>query len=135
MYPENTLAAIERSAPNVDAAEIDVLRCGTGELIAFHDRNLERVTGYDGAVDQTPWNRINQLTVFDSGEPIPRLESLADAWPSDLAVNIDVHQPGIASEAVEAFAGHDERILLSSTSTEVIAEVGYRPYVQTRLSI
>lgn len=134
MYPENTLTAIEQSAPNVDAVEIDVLRCGSGELVVFHDSNLERVTGYDGAVDQTPWNQINQLTVFDSGEPIPRLETVADAWLTDLAVNIDIHQPGIAPEAIKAFGGLGERIVLSSTSEAVLEEVDSRSTVQLGLS-
>lgn len=134
MYPENTLAAVNGSADHVDAVEIDVVRCGSGELVVFHDENLERVTGYDGAVGRTSWERIRTLTVFDSGEPVPRLASVVEAWPSGLAVNLDVHRTGVAPDAIAAFEPLDERILLSSTSPAVLREVQPRPTLQLGLS-
>ena len=47
---ENTLVAIERAAPDADMIELDVRRCGSGELVAIHDPDLDRVTGATGRV-------------------------------------------------------------------------------------
>lgn len=121
--PENTVAAVRQAAPHVDAVEVDVTRCGSGELVLFHDDDLERVTGEPGRVGEVAWDRLADLTVHGSGEPIPRFESVVESWPSGTVMNLDVHDPGIAPEALEACSPLDERIVLSSTSTDVLQEV------------
>lgn len=135
-YPENTLAAIRACASHVDAIEIDVTRCGTGELILFHDECLGRITGRDGRVDETPWLHIAELTVHDSDEGVPRLGEVAEAWPAGVAMNLDIHEPAIVADALDALAGLDERILLSSKSLGVLAEARQSPVtVERGLSI
>jgi len=37
VYPENTVRAVTRAANFLDAVEVDVRRCGSGELVVFHD--------------------------------------------------------------------------------------------------
>lgn len=126
-YPENTIHAITASAPHVDAVEIDVLRCGSGELVLFHDEGLGRVTGHDGRLAETPWERLADLRVGGSDEPIPRFAAAVAAWPEGLAMNLDVHEPGIAPDALAELADFDERVILSSTSEAVLHEASEAP--------
>lgn len=133
-YPENTRAAIVQSAPHVDGVEIDVKRCGSGELVLFHDDDLERVTGYSGEVTETEWERLAGLTVHQSGEPIPRLEPVVESWPDGVLMNLDIHDTGVAPEAVAIASACDERVVLSSTSTDVLAEVEQGPSVSLGFS-
>ena len=100
--PENTVAAIERAAPHVDAVEIDVRRCASGELVVFHDAELDRLTDAAGRVEDADWDDLRDLTVLDSDEPIPRLGEALDAAPDGLLINVELKEAGIASDAVDA---------------------------------
>jgi len=121
-YPENTIEAVRQCAPHVDMIEIDVLRCGSGELIAFHDESLERVTGLDAPVAETDWETIRDLEVFDTGARIPRFDDLLAEWPDSVGLNLDVHEPGIVPEAVPAAADRIGEVLLSTTEVDVLGE-------------
>src|SRR5438874_1738897 len=44
--PENSVAAFRRAAVDgADGVELDVLCCGTGEVVVFHDDDLLRLGG------------------------------------------------------------------------------------------
>ncbi|MYL15120.1 glycerophosphodiester phosphodiesterase [Halorubrum distributum] len=120
-HPENTVAAVERAAPHVDAVEVDVRRCASGELVVFHDAELDRLTGASGRVADTDWSDLRELTVLDSGEPIPRLEELFDAAPDDLLVNVEVKHPGVASDALDDARRARNDVLFSSFHPEALA--------------
>lgn len=121
-YPENTVKAVQEVASHVDAVEIDVQRCATGELVVFHDDTLERVTGIEGLVSETPWSTLGDLEVFDSGEPIPRLTDVVTAWPAGLDMNLDIHTAGVVVDALDQLSDFDEEILLSTTNETVLEE-------------
>jgi glycerophosphoryl diester phosphodiesterase len=126
-YPENTIRAITASAHHVDAVEIDLMRCGSGELVLFHDEDLERVTGRDGELEDTPWEHLRELRVAGSEEPVPRFEAALDAWPDGLVMNLDIHKSGIAPEALSAVTDLDEWVILSSTNETVLQEARAAP--------
>ncbi|OYR85544.1 glycerophosphodiester phosphodiesterase [Halorubrum sp. E3] len=110
-HPENTVAAVE----------VDVRRCASGELVVFHDAELDRLTGASGRVADTDWSDLRELTVLDSGEPIPRLEELFDAAPDDLLVNVEVKHPGVASDALDDARRARNDVLFSSFHPEALA--------------
>ena len=113
-YPENTVAAIERAAPHVDAVEIDVRRCGSGELVVCHDAELERLTGATGRVADADWDELRELTVLDSGEPIPRLDRALAAAPEGTAVNVELKERGVAADALEVARDSGTTVWFSS---------------------
>lgn len=114
-YPENTLRAIGSAAPHVDVVEVDVTRCGSGELVLFHDEDLERVTGVAGRVADTRWDRLAELEVDGSGEGIPRFADALEDWPDGTAMNLDVTEAGVVPDALRLAADFEEEIILSST--------------------
>ena len=59
-----------------------------GKLMAFHDRNLERVTDAAGPISSKPYREVAALRVAGS-EPIPLIEDLLGAWPG-ARFNIDL---------------------------------------------
>ncbi|WP_017342979.1 glycerophosphodiester phosphodiesterase [Halorubrum sp. T3] len=120
-YPENTVGAVERAAPHVDAVEVDVRRCASGELVVFHDAELDRLTDAFGRVADADWEALRDLTVLDSGEPIPRLEAVFDAAPDDLLVNVELKEPGVASDALGVARRADNEVLFSSFHSEALA--------------
>ena len=119
--PENTVEAIERAAPHVDAVEIDVRRCGSGELVVFHDAELDRLTGASGRVADADWDDLRELTVLDSGNPVPRLGEALGAAPDGLLVNVELKEPGVASDALDVARRVGADVLFSSFHPEALA--------------
>ena len=122
-HPENTVAAVEAVAPVVDRIELDVRRCGTGELVAFHDERLGRVTDASGRVDRTSVERLSEIDVDGSGEPIPTLTEAFEAAPADTALMLDLKEPGLAAGVLTLHAGHGHDLLLTSDRRIVIEEI------------
>jgi len=120
-YPENTVGAIERASPHVDAVEIDVRRCGSGEVVVVHDADLDRLTDAAGPVADADWNDLRELTVLDSAEPIPRLDEALDAAPDDLAVNVEIKEPAVAGDALDAAGRAANDVLFSSFHPDALA--------------
>ena len=122
-YPENTIRAVRAAAPHVDAVEIDVRRCGTGEIVVFHDETLGRLTGREGRVDGTPWATLRDLEVLGSGETIPRLPDLVEAVPAGVGVNVELKHDGMGGEVARILDGIDDDALLSSFRRGALEEV------------
>lgn len=122
-YPENTVEAIEHASPRVDAVEIDVRRCASGELVVVHDETLDRLTEATGRVAETPWSELRALSVLDSGEPIPRLGDALAAVPADTAVNVELKQPEVASDALAAARGVENEVWFSSFLPGTLAAI------------
>lgn len=119
--PENTVAAVEAATAVVDRVELDVRRCGTGELVAFHDATLGRVTDATGRVSETPYDRLSELSVEDSGEPVPTLAAALEAVPADAQVVLDLKERGLGADAVALAAGADRNLDLAVTADDPAA--------------
>ena len=87
--PENSWPAFEHAVKLGYAyLETDARATLDGKLVAFHDRNLERVTDAEGPINMKSYREVAALRVAGS-EPIPLIEDLLGAWP-DVRFNIDV---------------------------------------------
>ena len=110
VYPENTVAAVERAATDAaidrdgtrtvaDTVEIDVMPTATGEIVVFHDTAPGRLTDAPRAIaDQKiwelPYDRLADLEVLASGEPVPQLADILAAIPSEVTINVEFKNPG-----------------------------------------
>jgi glycerophosphoryl diester phosphodiesterase len=121
--PENTLAAVRRAADRADAVEVDVRRCGTGELVVVHDPTVDRVTDGSGAVADLSLSELRGLDVLQSGERVPLLADVLDAVPGDTTVNLELKEPGLAADALAVADAVDSDVLVSAFSPEVVREV------------
>lgn len=122
-YPENTIHAFEQVADRVDLIEFDVRRCATGELVVFHDDRLDRLTGLNGSVSETSWAELQQLTVGDSDHGIPRLESVLEAMAPDVGLDIELKEPGLSEDVLEALSLEQRDVTLTANDPAVIAEL------------
>jgi glycerophosphoryl diester phosphodiesterase len=122
--PENTLAAVESAvATGADAIELDIRRCGSGDLVVVHDETVDRVTGASGAVSELSAAALGELSVLGSGEGVPRLGAVCRATPPDVRLNLELKERGIAAEAVGTARQHGHEPIISSQSTAALAEV------------
>jgi glycerophosphoryl diester phosphodiesterase len=120
---------LENSMPAFEACvrlgyrylETDVRVTADGELVAFHDGTLERVTDRTGRLDQMTWAEVEKARI-GGREPLVRLEDLLTAW-SDVRVNLDIKAPGVVAPLARLVRrlGCLDRICLGSFSDARVA--------------
>ncbi|MCX7608614.1 MAG: glycerophosphodiester phosphodiesterase family protein [Anaerolineales bacterium] len=126
--PENTLAAFRLAAENgADAIEFDVKLTADGEVIALHDRTLDRTTDGHGEVHRFTLAALQELDAgswFDEryrGERIPTLSQIFETVGKRLYMNIELTNyatpnDNLVARVVELVKRHgmQERVLFSS---------------------
>ncbi|MCY1035585.1 glycerophosphodiester phosphodiesterase family protein [Corallococcus sp. BB11-1] len=124
--PENTLEAFtEAVRQGADGVELDVMVCGSGEVVVCHDERLERLAGQPWEVRTTPWWKLRRADVGSSlgfaPARIPLLEEVLDALPAHFLINIElkcdrVDDGGLVAAVAGMVAGRQlsNRVVLSS---------------------
>jgi glycerophosphoryl diester phosphodiesterase len=132
--PENTLAAFRLAlAQGADGVELDVWRCGSGEVVVVHDEDLSRVGGTPLRV---PEARLAELRAVDvgawkgarfRGERIPLLAEVLEALPGAV-VNVELKSRGardleLARAAADVIwrARAGARVVVSSFDWRLVA--------------
>jgi glycerophosphoryl diester phosphodiesterase len=96
---ENTIASIEYALNlGVNAIEIDVYRCATGELVVFHDETLERVSTRINRIEDLKLSEI-RLLLLHGGYSIPTLEEVLVFIANRVVLNVELKGKNTALEA------------------------------------
>lgn len=114
---ENTIAAM-RAAVDLGYRylETDVHASADGEVFAFHDEHLDRVTDRTGRIADLTAAQVGEAVV-GRGEPVPTMAQLFEQFP-DTAFNIDLKAPGAVAplwDLIQRFEAHD-RVCVGSFS-------------------
>lgn len=95
---ENTLESIQKALEfEVDAIEIDVHRCKSGELIVIHDFTLDRTTNGSGEVSQSTLAEIRSLKIEDQFR-IPLLTEVLELIQGKCRINIELKGSNTSEE-------------------------------------
>lgn len=113
-HPENTVCAAREAASFADAVEIDVRRCGSGELVASHWDRVGFVTDEEGEVDDFSASELASLDVEGSGCGVPLLTDVLAAIPPSVGVNLDLKERGVAADVVDATQEVNNEVVVSS---------------------
>jgi glycerophosphoryl diester phosphodiesterase len=116
---ENTLASFARAIElGYRYLETDVRLTADGELIAFHDSRLARVTGTAGLVRERTWEQLSALRV-GGREPMPRFVEVLKTFP-DARLVVDPKCDDAVDPLIEVLRGHDavDRVCVGSFSDE-----------------
>lgn len=73
--------------------ETDVQVTSDGEVVAFHDDDLERTCGISRRITEMSWDEVRAARI-DGREPIPRLVDLLEEFP-DAFINIDAKSDAV----------------------------------------
>ncbi|WP_458187610.1 glycerophosphodiester phosphodiesterase [Haladaptatus sp. NG-WS-4] len=156
VYPENTVAAIRQSTTALgstpEMVEIDVHPTADGEVVVFHDSRLDRLTDAPESIANQPvWDlpfeTLSDVQILGTEETIPRLETVLNAIPPSVGVNVEFKNPGtldvrthenlppgerdsqkelwlpFADRVVSTLAGYDHDVLVSSFAEGALAAV------------
>lgn len=95
---ENTLESIQKAINlGVDAIEVDIHACKTGELIVIHDPSVDRTTNGTGKIAKLTYTQISQLTTTN-GYNIPTLEQVLDFCQGKCHIHIELKGKGTATK-------------------------------------
>ncbi|MFB6308368.1 MAG: glycerophosphodiester phosphodiesterase [Haloarculaceae archaeon] len=122
-FPENTVAAVRQAAGTADLIEVDVRRCGSGELVAIHDSTVDRVTGAAGRVVDFTAEELGELDVLGSGVGVPTLRAVFEAIPDSVGVVLDLKVPDVAADALAVAEAAGNDVLVSSFDGQILDEV------------
>lgn len=87
---ENTLASVQKAMDlGVDMIEIDVFKVKSGEIVVFHDENVERLTNGPGRIEDYNYIDLKKLIV-DGGHKIPMLQDVLKLIDNKVALNIEL---------------------------------------------
>ncbi len=135
--PENTLSAFQAVLDHgVPGVELDIHECGSGELVVIHDSSLKRVTGYEAAVEETPYDAIRELDAGKwfadefTGEKIPLLEEVFELLGTSVYYDIEIksrkyHYGSLENKLVETVRrrGLENRAVISSFDPLSLREI------------
>jgi glycerophosphoryl diester phosphodiesterase len=101
-----------------DGIELDVRLDADGNVVVFHDSDLERLTGQRGTIERT--SAIGRKELRVRGEPIALLAEVLHSYDLEIDVEIKANKAGREAALVEATAkvikasGRSDEILVSS---------------------
>lgn len=87
---ENTIKSIEKALElGVDMIEIDVFKIKSGEIVVFHDVNVERLTDGTGKIEDYTWAELQNLTLTGNHK-IPLLTDVMDVIDAQVGLNVEL---------------------------------------------
>jgi glycerophosphoryl diester phosphodiesterase len=88
--PENTIASFQRAIDiGLDAVELDVHQCASGEIVVIHDTTIDRTTSGTGLVSELTLSELKNVSI-DVEHQIPTLEEVLDTISRKCVVNIEL---------------------------------------------
>lgn len=93
---ENTMASIDQALEfGVDGIEIDVFLIKSGEVVVFHDEDLDRLTDTHGKIEAMTMDELRKVLVMGK-HPIPTLEEVLQRIDGRVVLNIELKGNGTA---------------------------------------
>ena len=134
--PENTLSAIRKAMEfGADYAECDVYQTKDGEIVLFHDEEMERTTGKGGMIWDYTLEELKELDAGSwfgeefKGEAIPTLREVIQLVKGHMKLNIEVKVSGsdldIAQKVVDIIHSENfaDECMVTSFEKRVIEKV------------
>lgn len=95
---ENTLASIKKGMElKADMLEIDIFKIKTGELVVFHDDDLDRITNAKGKIEEYTFEELRKVLVAGKHQ-IPTLQEVIETIDKKAVLNIELKGTNTATD-------------------------------------
>ena len=123
---ENTLPAFERAIDAGFAIECDIHLSADGVPLVFHDDELQRLCGRDGAIEDLTAAEAKTNAVGGTEATIPTLADLLDACAGKVPLVIELkasraNPTAFAEATLAALSGYDGPVALMSFDAALLA--------------
>ncbi|MFN0115035.1 MAG: glycerophosphodiester phosphodiesterase family protein [Paracoccaceae bacterium] len=131
--PENSLAAVRAAVAAGYGIEIDIQPSADGVPMVFHDHDLPRLAGRQGAVHDFPAAELASMPLQGTAERIPTLAEVLAAVAGRVAVLIEVKdQTAMGAAGTGPFEAAIARVLAASAGP--VAVMSYNPHTVAALA-
>ncbi|MEO9512526.1 MAG: glycerophosphodiester phosphodiesterase family protein [Flavobacteriaceae bacterium] len=95
---ENTLASVKKAMDlGVDMIEIDVFKIKSGEIVVFHDEQVDRLSNGEGPIEEYTMSEISSLTL-EGNHSIPTLWDVLELIDKKVSLNIELKGENTATD-------------------------------------
>lgn len=98
--PENSLAAFRQAAELGFAVENDIHLTADGEVVVFHDSELERMCGVSGKIEEMTLRELKKLRIAETDCQIPTLKECLEVINGRVPLMIEFKCPTIKCRAL-----------------------------------
>lgn len=124
---ENSLAAFRAAVDAGFGIEFDVRLCKSGELVIFHDAELERVTSVKGKVIDKTLGELRELRLSGTDDTIPTFDEVLDLVngqvPLLIEIKEDFGEKGVAQKTAERLKTYQGKYIVESFSPLALRKV------------
>lgn len=99
---ENSLSAAREAVGANYAIEVDLRLSKDGEVVVFHDKTLERLTGEQGEVAARTAAELKTIRLKDTNDTIPSLEDLLQTVRGEVPLVLELKSPWNGDTALAA---------------------------------
>lgn len=122
--PENSMAAFKLAVIHNYGIEMDVQLSKDKVPVVFHDYNLKRVCGVNKKVRELTFAELQELTLYQSQERIPSLQSVLDMVngrvPLLIEFKVELHNTSVCSIAAPMLDRYNGQYCIESFNPLVL---------------
>lgn len=115
---ENSISAFRAARDAGFGIELDVRLAGDGELVVFHDPDLNRVCGVDRRVIDMTTSELREVRLSGTDDCVPTfrevLELIDGRVPLLIEIKMDMGESGIAEKLVQVIEGYKGDYIVES---------------------
>lgn len=101
--PENSRMAFQKALEAGYAIELDVRITGDGQVVVFHDPDLQRLCGREGIVAKLPLSELKTLPLLGTQETVPSFRDVLDQVKGQVPLVVELKKDkGEAAGILEA---------------------------------
>lgn len=122
--PENSLLAFKKAIDYGYAIELDIHVLKDGNVVVFHDDDLNRVCKKDWFLHETTYDQIKNLNLLNTNEHIPLLTDVLSLVDGKVPLLIELKPKGDYNRLCEAFLdiikGYEGKFAIQSFNPKII---------------
>ncbi|MGL5978361.1 MAG: glycerophosphodiester phosphodiesterase family protein [Erysipelotrichaceae bacterium] len=103
--PENSILAFERAMLAGYGIELDVHMTKDCVLVVHHDASLQQTCGKAWKIADKTWKEISRLTLFQTNETIPKLETVLALVEGQVPLIVEIKEMGQQAKIAQQVAG------------------------------
>lgn len=123
--PENSLPAFDKAASAGYGIELDVQLSKDGQVVVFHDDDLNRVCGDTRRVDEVDYAELKEMKLCQTEETIPLFSTVLEAVKgrSPLIVELKTGRRNdeLCRKTCETLAGYEGNYCIESFDPRIVA--------------
>ena len=123
---ENTIPAFKAAKKaGADIIELDVRKTKDNQLIAFHDKKLDRITNHSGMINGLTYKELKKIKTKHTNEKIPLLSDVLKKFKNKIDFMIELKGKDVKTEIIDLIIRINikDRCVISGREFNVLSNI------------